>query len=299
MGVLHTGLMRLARWIVLCAVVAAALAGCGERFRGETIVAGEPSGPVQGPGIPGFEPVTQGERLGMPRSVAMGRIGKGENAVYVMKRADAPPDQPLLIWMHGYGTNSVGSQEKWLTHMTRKATVVFPAYTKPPYPVGPRFGQIAWPILARSLRQALPKLEYDPQKVIVGGYSLGGALANDYALGWRAEGLPKPYGLYAVFSGRALKKGAVYLPRQRGSISPDTEVVEVASVYDLLAGTREASFMMAKAPKSAPRKLIIIRQFAYGDHFAPTRTGLAEQRRFWVPLDRLIDRVSARADENT
>lgn len=299
MGTLHTGLMGFMRSICAvmgCAAAVAGLSGCGS-FGSEAIVAGEPTGPVVGPGIPGFETVTQGERLGMPTSVAMGRVGEKENAVYVMRRVDAPADQPLLIWLHGYGTNHVGSQERMLTHITRRATIVFPAYTKPPFPVGPRFGQIAWPIVARSLRQALPRLEYDPQKVVVGGYSLGGALANDYAVAWRQERLPKPYGLYSVFSGRALKRGEVYLPRQQGSISPDTEVVEVASPNDLLAGTREASFMIAKAAESdAPRRLIIIREFAYGDHFAPTRTGGREQALFWLPLDRLLDRVDARAD---
>lgn len=297
MGTLHTGCMArtrlLAPLLLLCAL---ALGGCGNSLRGEAIVAGEPSGPVQGPSVPGFEPVTQGERLGMPRAVAMGRIGEGENATYVMRRSNAPKDQPLLIWLHGYGTNNVGSQEKWLTHMTRSATVLFPAYTKPPYPVGPRFGQIAWPIIARSLRRALARLEYDPRKVVVGGYSLGGALANDYAVAWQAEGLPKPYGLYSVFSGRALKRGRVYLPRQQGRIAPQTDVVQVASVHDLLAGTREASFVIAKTPRSAPRRLIIIRDFAYGDHFAPTRVNLREQRLFWRPLDQLVARVDRRAD---
>jgi pimeloyl-ACP methyl ester carboxylesterase len=276
------------------AVCALALAGCGS-VRG-FVQPGMPSGPEAPPSIPGMTPVTVNERLLMPKSVAMGRVGEGLNSVIVMRRADAPPDQPLLIWLHGYGTASVSSQEKWLLHLTRRATVVFPIYTEFPYPVGPRFGQIAWPIVARALRRTLPKLEYDPRKVVVGGYSLGGGLANDYAANWRVERLPKPYGLFAVFSGRALEKGDVMLPRQRGSISPDTDVVQMASPNDLLAGVREASFVIAKTPRSAPRRLIIVRDYAYNDHFAPTRTTRAERRIFWTPLDELIDRVDARAE---
>lgn len=276
------------------AACALALAGCGGVSG--AVQPGTPNGPEAPPSIPGMTPVTVNERLLMPRSVEMGRVGEGANAVYVMRRADAPPDQPLLIWLHGYGTASVSSQERWLLHMTRRATVVFPVYTQYPFPVGPRFGQIAWPIIARALRRTLPKLEYDPRKVVVGGYSLGGALANDYAVNWREEGLPKPYGLFAVFSGRALRTGDVYLPRQRGSISPDTDVVQMASRNDLLAGVREASFVIAKTPKSAPRRLIIVRDYAYGDHFAPTRTGREERRIFWTPLDELLDRVNARAE---
>lgn len=298
MGTLHTGVMRRSRWIpaALCALAPLVLGGCGS-LGSEAIVAGEPSGPVVGPTVPGFEPVTQGERLGMPKVVAMGRLGEGENATYVMRRPGAPADQPVLIWFHGYGTNHVGSQERWLTYMTRRATVLFPAYTRPPFPVGARFGQIAWPIVARSLRRTLAQLDYDPRRLIVGGFSLGGTLANDYAVAWRAEGLPKPYGLYSVFSGRRLKRGGTYfVPRQRGVMSPDTDIVQVASKNDLLAGTREASFVLAKAPRSAPRRLILIREYEYGDHFAPTRVTRAEQRLFWLPLDRLIDRVNRRAD---
>lgn len=296
MGPLHNGSMVRLSLLVPLLLCALALGGCGDRLRGQAIVPGEPTGPVQGPTVPGFEPVRQGERLGMPTSVAMGRLGEGENAVFVMRRVNAPKDQPVVIWLHGYGTNNVGSQERWLTHITRRATVVYPVYTRPPFPVGPRFGQIAWPIIARALRRTLPELDYDPRKLIVGGYSLGGTLANDYAIGWEAEGLPRPYGLYSVFAGRRLEGGQVYMPRQQGELAPQTDVVQVASPNDLLAGTREASFMIAKAPRSAPRRLILVREYAYGDHFAPTRTGRAEQERFWVPLDRLIDRVDRRAD---
>lgn len=278
----------------LLAACAMALGGCGGG--GGVIQPGTPDGAEAPPSIPGLIPVTVNERLLMPASVAMGRVGEGANAVLVMRRVDAPPDQPLVIWLHGYGTASVSSQEKWLLHMTRRATVVFPIYTQFPYPVGPRFGQIAWPIVARALRRTLPKLEYDPRKVIVGGYSLGGALANDYAVNWREERLPKPYGLFSVFSGRALQTGDVYLPRQRGSISADTDVVQMASRNDLLAGVREASFVIAKTPRAAPRRLIIVREYAYGDHFAPTRTGREERRIFWEPFDALIDRVDARAE---
>ena len=276
---------------------ALALGGCGG-LTAKYTVPGQAVGKEAPPFIPGMEPVTVNERLLMPKTVAMGRVGEGANAVFVMRRVDAPPDQPVLIWMHGYGTASISSQEQWLLHMTRRATVVFPVYTQSPFPVGPRFGQVAWPIIARALRRTLPKLQYDPQKVIVGGYSLGGALANDYAFNWRAEGLPMPYGLFAAFSGRRLEGGDIYLPRQEGELSPKTDVVQMASVDDLLAGTREASFMISKAPKTAPRRLIIIRNYAYGDHVAPTRTGREERKRFWRPLDQLIDRVNRRAERD-
>ncbi|MBJ7332454.1 MAG: alpha/beta hydrolase fold domain-containing protein [Solirubrobacteraceae bacterium] len=289
---------RLVLVVLLACASGLGLSACGS-LRGEDIVAGEPTGPIVGPTVPGFEPVTQGERLGMPKVVAMGRLGEDENAVYVMRRVGAPPNQPVLIWMHGYGTSHVGSQEPWLTHMTKRATVVFPAYTKPPYPVGPRFGQIAWPLIARSLRPALAKLRYDPRKLVVGGFSLGGALTNDYVVGWKAEGLPKPYGAMAIFPGRAAKNGGErFVPRQSGTVPRDTDLVEMASKNDLLAGTREASFFIAKAKGTARRTLILVHDFAYGDHFAPTRDGLAEQRVFWRPLDRLIDRVNRRADRH-
>ena len=281
--------------LLLVAACALALGGCGS-LSSSYSVPGQPVGEESPPSIPGMEPVTVNERLLMPKSVAMGRVGDGTNAVFVMRQVNAPPNQPLLIWMHGYGTASVSSQEKWLLHMTRRATVVFPVYTQAPFPVGPRFGQIAWPIIARALRRTLPKLQYDPQKVIVGGYSLGGALANDYAFNWRAEGLPMPYGLFAAFSGRRLKDGDVYLPRQKGTLSAKTDVVQMASVNDLLAGTREASFMISQSPKSAPRRLIIIREYEFGDHFAPTRTTRKERKLFWIPLDQLIDRVNRRAE---
>lgn len=299
MGVLHTGFMGDGRRMLAVGAAlvlfALAMTGCGS-LRGASIVPGEPSGPVVGPSVPGFEPVTQGERLAMPKAVAMGRVGEAENAVYVMRRANAPESKTLLIWLHGYGTNHVGSQERWLFHMTRNATVVFPAYARPPFPVGQRFGQLAWPLTARALRTALPKLNYDPRRVVVGGFSLGGTLANDYAVGWEAEGLPKPYGLYSVFPGRARPDGGeVFVPRQEGEVSPQTDVVQVASPNDLLAGTREASFMIAKTPREAPRRLILIRDFEFGDHFAPTRVGLREQDRFWRPLDELIARVNRRA----
>ena len=37
---------------------------------------------------------------------------------------------------------------------------------------------------------------------------------------------------------------------------------------------------LSRPPKSAPRRLIIVRNYAYGDHFAPTRTGREERERY-------------------
>jgi hypothetical protein len=227
----------------------------------------------------------------------MGSVGEGMRRVYVLRRADARGRQPLIVWFHGYGTMTVASQEPWLAHMAERATVLFPVYNEPPFD-RTTGGERLFPAAASGLRRAIARLRardlVSTRKPVVGGYSLGGALAADYARAATQYGLPRPAGLYVVFAGRGLCGKRTRVPRQDGAIAARTRIVAIASRNDLLAGTCEAREIVRSARQvpAASKKLRLVRAFELGDHFAPTRFGPRERATFWAPLDRLRAQVA-------
>lgn len=245
------------------------------------------------PTVAGFRAVTAPERAGIKDEIAMGVVGAGARRVYVLRREAATGPQPLVIFFHGYGTATVAGQEPWLSHLTKRATVAWPVYAKPPFD-GERGADEMFPSAADGLRKALRRLRarhlVSDGAPIVAGYSLGGALAADYAAAAPRFGLPRPSALYAVFPGRGLCGGRVRLPPQPGEIGSRTRILTLASTHDLLAGTCEARAIVADAERvpDSMKTLDLVRDFELGDHFAPTRSGPQERAEFWKPLDRLL-----------
>ncbi len=255
------------------------------------------------PAVPGFRAVSPAERAGMPRKIAIGSVGEGARRVYVMRSETAHGRQPLIIFFHGYGTATVAGQEPWLTHMAEHATVAWPVYAKPPFDAR-RGARRMFPSAAAGLRAALRRMRANhlvtPGSVVVAGYSLGGALAADYATSAQRVGLPQPRALYAVFPGRGLCNRRVRLPPQPGLIGPRTRVLALASPHDLLAGTCGARAILHRAARvpSSRKQLRIVRSFDVGDHFAPSRTGREEKATFWSPLDRIVAAISPARGES-
>lgn len=273
----------------------AALAALGLAARGGLPVLGAST--TAPPTVPGFSVVSPAERAGLPGRIAIGSVGEGPRRVYVMRSETAHGPQPLIIFFHGYGTATVAGQEPWLTHMAERATVAWPVYDQPPFDARHGARQM-FPSAAAGLKSALRRMRANhlvtPGSVIAAGYSLGGALAADYATSARRVGLPEPRALYAVFPGRGLCNGPVRLPPQPGLIGRRTRVLALASPHDLLAGTCGARAILhraARVPQSR-KQLHIVRRFDVGDHFAPTRTGPEEKATFWAPLDRIVAAIS-------
>ena len=194
---------------------------------------------------------------------------------------------------------TVAGQEAWLTHMADRATVAWPVYDQPPFD-GSSGAQQMFPSAAAGLRIALHRLGanhlVERGGPVVAGYSLGGALASDYATSAQRVGLPRPRALYVVFPGRGLCNGRIRLPAQPGLIARKTRVLALASTHDMLAGTCGARAILHRAARVPPseKRLRIIHRFSIGDHFAPSRTGAAERGTFWAPLDRIIGEPPSR-----
>ena len=193
-----------------------------------------------GPGIRGTDPVTTVQRAGIPPRIAMGALGRGMERVYIMRRATATARQPLIVFFHGYGTATVAGQEPWLTHMAEEATVAWPVYDEAPFD-GSTGAARMFPAAAAGLRAALARLQAErlvsKRDLVVGGFSLGGALAWDYAKAAARFDLPPPRALYVVFPGEGLCQHPARLPEQRGAIAHGVRVLAIASPNDLLAGT--------------------------------------------------------------
>ncbi|MBI5103609.1 MAG: alpha/beta hydrolase fold domain-containing protein [Solirubrobacterales bacterium] len=248
--------------------------------------------PKAGPTLARFDVVSAAERRALPYDLSVGAIGAGAERTYVVAKAESTGRRPAIVFLHGWGTNSMAGYESWITHLARQGlAVVFPVYQQPPYTTQSSFRN-AYRNMMAGLRKAFARLPVDRRRVAVTGLSGGGALSEDYASTAAAMGLPRPRALYAIYPARSVFDGPVLLPRHKGRIAPGTRMLTVASKWDEIAGTKWARRILANASAVPERnkRLKMIRSVRLGDHTAPGRDTPEVEDTFWAPLDRLLRR---------
>ena len=225
-------------------------------------------------------PVDGGDEEGPVRVV----VGEGPTGATILRARDAPPGRPVVVFLHGWGATDTDVYGDWLAHLAQRATVIYPTYQEPPFvdTVSPLTNAIL------GIRAALEVVDVPRAGLIVAGHSAGGALAADYAASARAAGLPVPVAVYSVYPGRALVDVPARIPAvDPARIPPSVRLVVLAGDDDETVGARFAR----ETARGATRTDVtyrLVRADAVDDHLAPLRSGPAERRAFWAPLDRLI-----------
>lgn len=250
------------------------------------------------------------ERGAVGDSVDVAAVGDDETRTYILRKRGATEPQPMVVFLHGFGTSIIAGYEPWLEHLAKEGvTVVFPSWQQPPFPTdgsqNPRTNMF------RGVEEATKALEkYNvpiiPEQVATVGLSAGGALAFDYAALGRDLDLPKSRLVLSVYPGRAFPgqpkdKPILPLPAT-GALGDDTMVVTMISERDREAGTfwgKQQHDALADRPE-ALRELVYVRTPGLGDHYAPGDTDAKARRVFWKRLDNLLStHLGAKLDLDT
>lgn len=214
-------------------------------------------------------------------------VGRGATGAAIFRRAgsDAGASGPVVVLLHGWSRVDPRIYGPWIGHLARGgATVIFPAYQTAPYldTVSPLANTLA------AVTVALRRVALARGRLVVAGYSAGGALAADLAASARAAGLPAPAAVLSIYPGRSLPGIPLRIPPVSArNIAPGTRLVLLAGERDRLVGTGVAR-QIARTATRARVTLRIVRDDAVDRHGAPERHDAVARRTFWTPLDRLI-----------
>lgn len=239
------------------------------------------------------------ERGGVGPEVEVGAVGDGETRTYILRKTGTASEaQPVVIFLHGFGTSIIAGYEPWLEHLVKEGvTVIFPSWQQPPFPIdgsqNPRVNMF------RGVELAVKEMDkhgvrYAPNQVATVGLSAGGALAFDYAALSRDLDIPKSRLVLSVYPGRAFPgqpKDEPILPLPAtGALGDDTMVVTMVSPKDREVGTywgEQQHEALADRP-DALKELVYVRTPGLGDHYAPGDTDAKARRVFWKKLDNLL-----------
>ncbi|MEA2232604.1 MAG: hypothetical protein QOD83_2420 [Solirubrobacteraceae bacterium] len=212
-------------------------------------------------------------------------VGRGASGAAIFRRPGTAAGA-VVVLLHGWGRTDPRIYAPWISHLVaRGATVVFPAYQAAPYldTVSPLANTLA------AMTVALRKVSVAHGRLVVAGYSAGGALAADVAASARAAGLPAPAAVYSIYPGRSLPGIPLRIPRVSArNIPAGTRLVVLAGERDRVVGTRVAR-QIARTASRARVTLRTVRDDMVDDHGAPERHDAVARRTFWSPLDRLIE----------
>ena len=253
------------RLVLLVALLALALAGCG----GEST-----------------------QRSDDPGRILTQQVGRGPQTAFII-RPDVEGPLPVVLFLHGWGATLPPNYRPWLDHLARRGNaVIYPRYQDsvltPP-------DQVLGNLIAGT-RLALAKVDARPGRLVVVGHSAGGALSADYAAIAAEAGLPAPRAILSLYPGRSLRGIAASIPE----IAPErigaaTRIVALAGSRDSVVGTAPARRIVASASRvpRARRSYVLIREPAVADHLGPQRASPDSRRVFWERLDKLIAEVRA------
>ena len=265
----------------VAALAVLALAGCGETTRPE------PPAPVASTTTRPPPPPREPSRPDLPADLDITFAGRGADGAWVLRRRGAP-DDPVVLFLHGWTAVAPELYGPWLTHLVRRgSTVVYPVYQDAPFlaPAAALTGVIAG-VRAALAQERLPRGGW-----VVAGHSAGGAMSADYAASARGLGLPAARGIFAAYPGRTLRG----LPLELREVDPAqipraTRLVALYGADDQTVGDTTAKRTIARARTDA-EQLVRVADPEVDDHLGPQRAGPATQRAFWRRLDALIAAV--------
>ncbi len=225
----------------------------------------------------------------MPPVRIAGLYGRAANQVWVLRPAGAIRD--VVIFGHGWKTAPPATPDEWVTqfrpwldHLVQGGSaVVFPRYQ---LGAGDSYDVALVRAFRAGVTLGLAVLGRPRVAVVAVGYSVGASLVLTYAADARADRLPVPRAVDAIFPAQVLSGSS--LP----PLAPSTSVLIQVGDRDVTAGRAggdEFWRWLRSHPASAKRYELVrsTPQLAM-THAAPKSALPAARRAFWAPLDRLI-----------
>jgi dienelactone hydrolase len=195
---------------------------------------------------------------------------------------DRPPGA-IVIFLHGWTDLDPIAYRPWIEHLVARGDVVaFVDYQESLLASPDAMRRGAERGIRAGLAEARARGADGP--VVALGYSLGGALAVQYAASAERWGVESPRVVYGVFPAAILTDAA--LP----PLPTDTEVVLVVGDRDIVVGRGGAEDLSERiAPH--PVEVIALTSTAGRDfgHLAPRDDAPYIRETIWGPFDRLVD----------
>ena len=189
-----------------------------------------------------------------------------------------------VVLYHGWTDLEPDDYLPWIEHLNSEGVaVIFPRYQQ---------SVLSSPDQMLTDAEAATRDGFDKAPpagpVIAVGYSLGGGYSVVYGANAAAWNLPAPAAIYAIFPAMP-----PVVPEPFGTVPAKTPVMMLVGDRDaVVGGSGAAALAAATAPHPATiRTLSSTSAFAF-EHLSPKRTDGAAQRAFWLPLDRLIDKLT-------
>ena len=209
--------------------------------------------------------------------------GEGAGRVTVIRRADAEPPYPTVLFLHGWGATEPRFYGPWLEHLAREGNaVVYPRYQQ-------SVAELPAQVLGNTqvgIRLAFDGLDLARDGVVVAGHSAGGALAADYAAIAAGAGLPAPRAVLSMYPGRAFRGIDIGIP-SAGPVPAGVTLQVLTGARDRVVDPRDAQAIVRDA-RTDDRRLVLVRAAGAADHLGPQRDTPVARRVFWARLDRMI-----------
>ena len=220
-----------------------------------------------------------------PTTVAAATTAPADTATADVFPAEGT-ERATVVLLHGWNDVAPDGYEPWIAHLNETGvTVIYPRYQR---------GILSTPsqMLAGTEESIRAGFEEAPPQgpVVAAGYSLGGGFAVVYAANAAAWDVPEPAAVYGVFPAMPPT-----VPEPFGTVPKATSVTLLAGDRDQVVGTLGADQLAAAiAPHPATIDILASTDTMAFDHFAPKRTDATAQKAFWLPLDRIVDRLAPR-----
>jgi hypothetical protein len=193
-------------------------------------------------------------------------------------------ERATVVLYHGWTDIEPDDYLPWIEHLNSEGVaVIFPRYQR---------SVVSSPaeMLADAETATRDGLDNAPPvgPVIAVGYSLGGGYAVVYGANAAAWNVPAPAAIYAIFPAKP-----PVVPEPFGTVPPQTPVMMLVGDRDAVVGDSGATALAAAiAPHTATISALSSTSAIAFEHLSAKRTDSAAQRAFWLPLDRLIDRLT-------
>ncbi|MEI6688047.1 MAG: hypothetical protein WCN97_01660 [Thermoleophilia bacterium] len=193
-------------------------------------------------------------------------------------------ERATVVLLHGWNDVAPKGYEPWIAHLNETGVmVIYPRYQRGILSTPSQMLDGTEQAIRAGFEQAPPQ-----GPVVAAGYSLGGGFAVVYAANATAWDVPEPAAVYGVFPAMPPT-----VPQPFGTVPKATSVSLLVGDADQVVGTNGAEQLAAAiAPHPATITTLKSTDAITFDHFAPKGTDAQAQKAFWLPLDKLVDRLA-------
>jgi poly(3-hydroxybutyrate) depolymerase len=224
--------------------------------------------------------------------VETGPYTGGANGVWVFRPAGKP--KAVVIFFHGQGGPTEAEPANhiaWINDLLNHgAIVVYPRWEL-------SFVRAAMPHVLAGVKKAVSKVDMKGLPVLSLGYSRGGGLAVEYAAEAARHHLPVPKAVLSVFPAQAGDWSRLINLKP---IPHSTPIVLMVGQQDTEVGSSGARFLMLRLAKAKfpPGRVQVRGVSSHGtfiaDHAAPMGISPEARQAFWVPAERLLERIEGK-----